>query len=266
MSGGPQTPPLFDFPKVTAIGIASPTAGFLTSGFGVAGTLVGMALTAVIVTAVADVLKVYLARAPGAVTKIPKGLRKSRWRNALLGRVWLAFKALSRIRLAFSSFRSLPAARRRSILVGSALASVVSFLIGISILTGVELSVGKRLSCWVWNECPAGEAATSDGSASSTTTTLSAFFGGQDQAAPPARQQPPSDAKQGLPPSQQGAFPDSEQPGVLQPSHEGREDGVPEDRRDTQTPAREQQPGGGDDLSRDERNEQEGGKQNPDPQ
>ena len=264
MSGGPQTPPLFDLPKVTAIGIASPTAGFLTSGFGVAGTLVGMALTAVIVTAGADVLKVYLARAPGAVTKLPKGLRKSRWRNAL-GRVWLAFKALSRIRLALSSFRSLPAARRRSILVGSAVASVVSFLIGISIVTGVELSVGKRLSCWVWNECPA-EASTADGSVTSTTTTLSAFFGGQGQEAPPAQQQFPSDAKQGLPPSQKGAFPDSsEQPGMLEPSQEGHPSGVPEERRDTQSPAQEQQPGG-DDLSRDERNEQDGGKQNPDPQ
>ncbi len=257
---GPQ-PPLFDLPKVGAIGIASPTAGFLASGFGVAGTLVGMALTAVIFTMVADVLKVYLARAPHVVTRMPKGLRKSRWRNAL-GRVWLAFKALGRIRPAFSRFRSLPAARRRSILIGSAVASVVSFLIGISIVTGVELSVGKSLSCWVWNECPA-EASTADGSASSTTT-LSALSGGQGQA-PPAQQPPPSDAKQGLPPSQQAAFPDSEQPGMRQPIQEGSPSGVPEDRRDTQTPAQERQTGG-DDPSRDEQNEQDGGKQNQDPQ
>lgn len=258
---GPQNPPLFDFPKVTAIGVASPTAGFLTSGFGVAGTLVGMALTAVIVTTVADVLKVYLARAPSAVTRIPKSLRKHRWRNAL-SKVWLAFKALGRIRLAFSQFRSLPAARRRSILIGSAVTSVVAFLIGISIVTGVELSVGKSLSCWVWSECPA-EASTADGGSASSTTTLSAFFGAQSQA--PSTEQPPPDAKQGLPPSQQGAFPGSEQPGPLQPSQEGSPAGVPEDQQDNQAPAQERQPSG-DNPSRNEQNEQDGGKQNQDPE
>lgn len=261
---GPQNPPLVDLPKVTAIGVASPTAGFLTSGFGIAGTLVGMALTAVIVTTVADVLKVYLARAPSAVTKIPRSLKKSRWHNAL-GRLWLAFKALGRIRLAFSSFRSLPTARRRSILIGSAVTSVVAFLIGISIVTGVELSVGKSLSCWVWSECPA-EASTADGASASGATTMSRFFGGQGQAGP--KQQPPSpDAKQGgLPPSQQGgALPDFEQPSMPQPSQEGSPSRVPADQWDNQTSAQERQPSG-DNPSRNEQNQQGGDKQNQDPE
>lgn len=261
---GPQNPPLFDLPKVTAIGVASPTAGFLTSGFGVAGTLVGMALTAVIVTAVADVLKVYLARAPSAVTKIPKSLRESRWRNAL-GRLWLAFKALGRIRLAFSSFRSLPAARRRSILIGSAVTSVVAFLIGISIVTGVELSVGKSLSCWVWSECPVAEASTADGDSAPSTTTLSRFFGGQGQAVPTQQPSSPDTKQGGLPPSQQGAFPDSEQPGMWQPSQEGSPSRVPADQWDNQTPTQERQPSV-DNPSRNEQNGQGGGKQNQDPE
>jgi len=53
---------ILDPAKVVAIGIASPTAAFLTSRFGIAGTLVGLAASAVIITVVTDLLKVYLAR------------------------------------------------------------------------------------------------------------------------------------------------------------------------------------------------------------
>jgi hypothetical protein len=79
-----QQPTVFDLPKILAVGIVSPAAAALTSRFGVAGTLVGLAVSSVIITAGVDLLKVYLARVPGAVTSIPGGLRKkSSLRNVL---------------------------------------------------------------------------------------------------------------------------------------------------------------------------------------
>jgi hypothetical protein len=57
-----QKQTILDIPKVIAVGISAPVATILTSRFGVAGTLIGLALSAVILTALADMLKVYLAR------------------------------------------------------------------------------------------------------------------------------------------------------------------------------------------------------------
>ena len=138
-----QNPPIFDLPKVLAIGIASPAATVITSRFGIAGTLLGLAISAVLITVAVDFLKVYLARVPGAVTTIPGGLKK----KSSLRRVF------ERMKLPFSKFGSLPRARRRSILIGSIGAAALSFFVGLIIVTGLELGVGKSLSCWVWDEC-----------------------------------------------------------------------------------------------------------------
>jgi hypothetical protein len=180
-----QKQTVLDPAKVVAGGIASPVAALLTSRFGVAGTLIGLALSAVVITVVTDVLKVYLARVPGTVTKIPGGFRKkSRWQNLLY-----------RIRQPFSKFSSLPPVRRRSILIGSLIAGGISFLVGIIIVTGLELGVGKSLSCWIWNECP--EVSSTSGKGSSTGTMPSIFGGsqgassGSPQVAPSTPQQQP---------------------------------------------------------------------------
>lgn len=47
-----QKQSVIDLPKVIAVGIASPVGATLTSRFGVAGTLLGLALSAVIITIV----------------------------------------------------------------------------------------------------------------------------------------------------------------------------------------------------------------------
>jgi hypothetical protein len=47
--------------------------------------------------------------------------------------------------------------------------------VGMGAVTGVELSVGKSLSCWVWEECPAQ---TADRGAASDTTTRPSILGG----------------------------------------------------------------------------------------
>jgi hypothetical protein len=243
-----QKQTIFDLPKVMSVGVASPLATLLTSRFGVAGTVIGLALTAVIGTTVSDFLKVSLQRMPGAVTSIPGGFRKRpRWQNILI-----------KLSLPFTKFWSLTAARRRSILIGSVVAAVISFLIGISIVTAVELGVGKSLSCWVWNNCPT-ESSTADGS-TSRTSTLGTIFGGVQNQAPPAEQPPAS--KPELPPSQQEAAPGSEQPITPLPGQGESTSGVPEDHQGTPPPVEEQQ-GSEDDQSKNDQNEDEQDKAPP---
>src|SRR3954451_7469391 len=87
----PSKQHLIDLPKVIAGGVAAPLATLLTSRFGVAGTMIGLALSAVTVTLIADVLKVYLSRVPGAVTSIPGGFKKKSLGGRLLTRVRLPF-------------------------------------------------------------------------------------------------------------------------------------------------------------------------------
>ena len=169
-----QQPTIFDLPKVLAVGIASPAAAAITARFGVAGTLIGLALSAVFITAAVDFLKVYLARVPEAVTTIPGpgGFRKrSPLRNVF-----------ERIRRPFSKFASLPRTRRRSVLIGSVAAAGISFVVGLIVVTGLELGVGKSLSCWVWEECSTEESS-ADGSGTARASTLPSILGGGQSSA-----------------------------------------------------------------------------------
>ena len=169
-----QQPTVFDLPKVLAVGIVSPAAAALTSRFGVAGTLVGLAVSSVLITAGVDLLKVYLARVPGAVTTIPGGLRKkSTFRNVL-----------ERMKRPFSKLGSLPRPRRRSLLIGSLVAAGVSCVVGLILITVLELGAGKSLSCWVWDECSTTEesSAENDSGRTAQASTLSSILGGVQSA------------------------------------------------------------------------------------
>ncbi len=166
-----QQETVFDLPKVLAVGIASPAAAAITSRFGVAGTLIGLALSSILITAAVDFLKVYLARVPGAVTTIPGGFRKrSSIRNVF-----------ERMRRPFSKFAPLPRSRRRSILIGSLAAAGISFVVGLIVVTVLELGVGKNLSCWVWDECSTEESS-DDGSGTAQASTLPSVLGGGQRA------------------------------------------------------------------------------------
>ena len=205
-----QKQTILDIPKVIAVGISAPVATILTSRFGVAGTLIGLALSAVILTALADMLKVYLARAPAtvakvpdAVAKMPGGLRaRLSWHN-VRGRLGAAFAR-------FSSLSPAPA-RRRSIMIGSVVAAGISFLVGLIIVTGLELGVGQSLSCWVWHECPT-ESSTDDGGSSSRTRTLPSIFGGGSSASSGTPELRSAD------PQQQQALPGSPESPSVSPS------------------------------------------------
>ncbi len=165
----PQEPTVFDLPKVLAVGIVSPAAAAITSRFGIGGTLVGLFLSAVFITVGVDLLKVYLARVPGAVTTIPGGLRnKSSLRNIF-----------ERMKRPFSKFASLPRPRRRSLLVGSLAAAGISCLVGLILITVLEVGVGKSLSCWVWDDCSTAESSAGDSSSAQASTLPSILGGGQ---------------------------------------------------------------------------------------
>jgi len=204
-----QKQTILDIPKVIAVGIASPVATVLTSRFGIAGTLIGLALSAVILTALADMLKVYLARAPATVAKVPTtvvkvpGSVRARlsWRNIR-----------SRLRATFARYSSLPPApaRRRSVLIGSVVAAGISFFVGIIIVTALELGVGKSLSCWVWSDCP--EESSTDDDSSSRISTLPSVFGGSSSARSSTPEVRSSD------PQAQPALPNSPESPLVSPS------------------------------------------------
>ena len=208
-----QQPTIFDLPKVLAVGIASPAAAAITARFGVAGTLIGLALSAVFITAAVDFLKVYLARVPGAVTTIPGGFRKrSPLRNVF-----------ERMRRSFSKFASLPPTGRRSVLIGSVAAAGISFVVGLIVVTGLELGVGKSLSCWVWEECSTEESS-ADGSGTARASTLPSILGGvqgaggstpQVEVSPSSPQQEASGSSPGTPGAPSSQVPDV--PGVETP-------------------------------------------------
>jgi hypothetical protein len=183
---------VFDLPKVLAVGVVSPAAAAITSRFGIAGTLLGLFLSSVLITAGVDFLKVYLARVPGAVTTIPGGFRrKSSLRNVF-----------DRLKRPFSKFASLPRTRRRSLIVGSIAAAAISCVIGLTIITFLEVGVGKSLSCWVWDDC--STASSTDGSSKGQASTLPTILGGVQSASsntpqvasPSSLQQPGSSAGQ----------------------------------------------------------------------
>jgi len=203
--GSPQGPNIIDWPKILAVGIVSPAATVVTSRFGVAGTLLGLALSAVFITAAVDVLKVYLARIPGAVTTtIPAGgLRK----KPFLRRVF------ERTKVPFGKFASLPRARRRSILMRGVVAAGVSILVGLIVVTALEFGVGKSLSCWVWEECPEEPSAEGGSGRTARASTLPSVLGGGQWGAccssVPQEEEGPSDLRQ-----QPGVR--QQQPGVQQ--------------------------------------------------
>jgi hypothetical protein len=217
-----QKQTIFDPAKVVAVGIASPLATLLTSRFGIAGTLLGLAISSVILTVLVDALKVYLARASTKVVKVPSGLRTGFSHKGTRGRLRALFSKVSSL-----PPRSLSPKKRHSILVGSLIAAGVSFLVGLAVVTGVEAGVGKSLSCWVWKNCPAPSSTSSDEGSTSRTSTLPSILGGGQGAISNS----PSEQEVVSPSS-----PQNQQPGAASPPEEtpGAE---------TPTPSSSAQPG-----------------------
>ena len=217
---------------VMAAGVASATAALVTSRFGVAGTLIGAAMTTMIITGGSAVLKAYLESITGRVRKVPGRVRaqagKMKHREPVLteqpdvpdrpdlpGRPDLRNNFVGRLRAAFGWFSRQSSLRRRSILVGALIPALFAFVIGMGAVTGVELGIGNSLSCGIWGACPEASSEASGG------TRPSLFGGGQrngvaedqdqeqfqDQQTPDAQQQTPSDPA--ADPSEQPVVPET---------------------------------------------------------
>jgi len=146
-------------PQIMSAGLAATGASFVTSRFGVAGTLLGAALTAMIITGGSAILRAYLETLTGRVRQVPKKLRSRREQQGdgtMPRRPDLRDNFAGRMRAALGWFSNLPTLRRRSILMKGLLAAVVAFFLCMGLVWGTEKLIGNNLSCGLWAECPYG--------------------------------------------------------------------------------------------------------------
>ena len=157
-----KQPPAVSASQMLAAGLASAGAAIVTSKFGVAGTLLGAALTTMIITGGSAILKAYLESVTGQVRKVPRRLRERRKAgryaepSTIPGRPDLLNNFAGRMRAALGWFSHLPPLARRSILVKGLIASAVAFVIGMGTVYAFEKVIGNSLSCGLWGNCPKG--------------------------------------------------------------------------------------------------------------
>ena len=156
--------PIVSGSGIIAAGLASAGAATVTSRFGVAGTLLGAALTTMIITGGAAILKSYLENAKGKVRGVSGRLRARKDRKArryaepatVPGRPDLRNNFVGRMRAALGWFSRLPVSGRRSILIKGLIAAAVAFVIGLAVIYGAERLIGNNFSCGFWGKCPPG--------------------------------------------------------------------------------------------------------------
>ena len=156
-----------------AAGLAATGAAFVTSRFGVAGTLLGAAVTAMIITGGSAILKAYIEHAAGRARSGATKLRERREAPAAAappeqdvpaaqdsppGRSDLRNNFVGRMRAAVDWFRGLPTPARRPILIKALIAAAVALIICLVAIWGVEKVIGNSLSCGLWSTCPVGAA------------------------------------------------------------------------------------------------------------
>jgi hypothetical protein len=225
--------------KAVAAGIASVVVGILTSKLGVAGTLIGTGLTAMLITLASAILKAQLEKASHRVAGLPSAVqgrlstqqirvpgkqspepnpeptaKPETARGRLSG-------LLSRLGAIPGFFRNLPSNQKRKVLLAGALAGLVAAVIGLSGVTGIELVGGKNLSCLVWSECPTADTSSRKPSSGSGPSILGGYSGGVTRNTP---SDTPSGEQQITPGNNQQA---PQQPSV-QPAQLGPGGGVPQ--------------------------------------
>jgi hypothetical protein len=158
--------------KAVAAGIASVLAAVFTSKLGVAGTLIGTAMAAVLITLTSAILKVQLMKASTKISGLPSTVRGrlSTQQIRIPGKQSAEpnpepaaqpeaadrrYPGLfSRLRAIPGFLRDLPSNQRRKMLVAGLLAGLVATAIGLAGVTSIEIAGGKNLSCMVWSSCP----------------------------------------------------------------------------------------------------------------
>ena len=164
--------PILNTYQVMSAGLAGAAAAFVTSRFGVAGTLLGAALTTMIITGGSAILRAYIESASSRVrevrvSEVPSRLRSWGERrkagrpdepDTLPGRPDLRAHIVGRMRAALDWFANLPVLQRRSILTKGLVAAAFAFVICMVAVWGVEKVIGNSLSCGLWARCPVGAA------------------------------------------------------------------------------------------------------------
>ena len=137
-----------------AAGLASTIAAMITSRFGVAGTLVGTAFAAMLVTGLSAVLRAYLESASNKMRQARTGFqKKGSLRPVGRGNV---LQRADRMGDALGWFSLMPGFRRRALLIKIVLGAIAAFIISMILVTAVEAGIGNSLSCGLWANCPQG--------------------------------------------------------------------------------------------------------------
>jgi hypothetical protein len=218
---------ILDPAKIAAGGVAAPVAALLTSRFGVTGTMIGLAASAVVATTVSDILKTYLQRASGTVRNIPGSTRTRLSSNKSIRGMVTA---------PFSWFLSLSPSRRRAMLLSSIVAGVIAFLIGTSAVTALEVGAGKNLSCWVWNECST-QSSTGEQASSTLPSIVSVGQHVASSNAPQQQQQQPTAGSQS-PSSQSSGTPVAKTPASSSQPDQQRPSEAPQAQQQSSSPDR----------------------------
>ena len=234
---------------VAASGLAAMVAALFTSKLGVAGTLLGTALTAMTINLGSAILSAQFEKASSRISTLPNTVRG----RQPLGQARLPGKQspepdsepaarrqglLSRLRAIPGSLRNLSPARRRSVLFTGVMAGLAATVIGLAAVTGVEAAADETFSCLVWS-CQEQQNAPT-GATGAPSTSLGSVFGSSEptlqvapQSAPGEQQTPPAPGEQQTPPApgeqqtppapgeQQTPPPDRQVPQQQQPAPDG---------------------------------------------
>lgn len=174
-----------------AAGLASTGAATVTSVFNVAGTLIGAALTAMIITGGSAILRAYLENASSRVRSAPKKVRERVTQN---GRRDTPPEDSSktrqgfgeRLRSAFRWFFHLSSFRQSAILRRALVGGAVAVVLGIGLVTAIEYGIGNSLSCSIWNQCGTGATAAGTTDEGPVNTRPALFGGGRQTATSPS--------------------------------------------------------------------------------
>ncbi|MGI8650690.1 MAG: hypothetical protein ACR2KW_09980 [Rubrobacter sp.] len=202
------------FSQMLAAGLASTGAAVVTSRFGVAGTIIGAALTTMIITGGSAILKSYLETLAGHAKSVPQRINTGRTRanRARAGRTGSTatvnrdplpdsegMKVYGRgengggrqgfsgkLRSSFGWFSNLSTSRKSGILLGAAVPAVIAFIVAMSAITSVEVASGRTLSCLTSGTCQTeigASGATSNTTFGTVASQASGSSGGSSQPA-----------------------------------------------------------------------------------
>jgi len=247
---------------VAAGAIASVVAAFFTSRLGVAGTLIGAAVTSMMITISSAVLNASLSRAARKLSEATT--RISGLPNPVRGRLSTqqvrvpggpgpepnplpeaepqggddefgprrsrrerrGSGPLAKLRSAFGNFGLLPTSVRRRTLVAGALAGVASLVVALFAITGIETVIGEPLSSWGRGD--AGQLAQGGTESGRSGTSVGWLVGGSETNAPSDEvqtedEQPTGDSLFGTPGEGEGGS-ETPQDGVV-PAPEDPQEG-----------------------------------------